>query len=100
MKWLWSKIGRWKIVRWLWSIIYKKHLWDDFHKCHRTVIKVKGWRTAIVDSKTQRYTITPCIFPWEKKGFKEWKKAKEEWEKSINQKIFNYSVKSEDTRTI
>ena len=46
----------------LWYWIYKKWLWDDFYKAYDKVIKVKGWRTAIVQNPTGRKTITPCFW--------------------------------------
>jgi len=36
------------IICCLWSLIYRKWLWDIYHKKHYKVIKVKGWRTALV----------------------------------------------------
>jgi len=45
-----------KILIPIWSIVFKKWL-DD-----RKVVKVKGWRTALVEGeKVSRCTITPCF---------------------------------------
>lgn len=50
-----------KIKNHLWAIVWYR--WMTTASGHRrTVVKVKGWRTAIVDSKVERrQTITPCF---------------------------------------
>lgn len=50
-------------TRYLWSIIYKKWLWCSYTKKYYKVIKVKGWRTAIIDNGCSRKSRTP-IFWW------------------------------------
>lgn len=55
-----------KIARWLWAIIWKKWLWNDFYQEYGKVIKVKGWRTALVETPTSRVTITPLFWPLKK----------------------------------
>ncbi len=48
----------------IWKLVWLKWLWSDYFKCYATVIKVKGWRTAIVEWKgCSRMTISPC-FLW------------------------------------
>lgn len=45
-----------KILIPIWSIVFRKWLHDI------RVVKVKGWRTALVEGeKVSRYTITPCF---------------------------------------
>jgi hypothetical protein len=46
-----------KFTRFLWATLWSK--WLDGDK----VVKVKGWRTAIVDGRGNRRTISPC-FLW------------------------------------
>ena len=50
-----------RFVIWFWTVAWKRWLVD--RKGNRmTVVKVKGWRTAIVDSKGgSRKTISPCF---------------------------------------
>jgi len=57
------KIGRLKIIRWLWALIYRKYLWDYHYKSYSKVIRVKGWRTALIEMPKVRYrkTISPCF---------------------------------------
>jgi hypothetical protein len=43
----------------IFSIVWKKRLWDDYHKYYKQVIKVKGWRTALIcDQWGGRETVT------------------------------------------
>jgi len=53
-------LGRSKFIRWVWSRVYRKHLY--FYNYHWKVIRVKSWRTAIVEAPTNRMTITPCFW--------------------------------------
>ena len=52
-------MGKSKVIIWLWSFIWQRWLTD------KKVIKVKGWRTAIVESAKwggDRQTISPCFW--------------------------------------
>lgn len=50
-----------RLVMWLWSIAWRKWMLDSRGN-RLTVVNVKGWRTAIVESKWEsRKTITPCF---------------------------------------
>lgn len=50
-----------RLVMWFWSIVWKRWL-VDYRGSPLTVVKVKGWRTAIVESNSEpRKTITPCF---------------------------------------
>ena len=50
------------MLKLLYKIIYRKWLWNDFHKCHDTVLEVKGWRTARVETKGgSRKLMSPCF---------------------------------------
>ena len=52
-----------RIAIFLWSRIYKKWLWDDFFNDYERVLKVRGWRTALVVRKSgSRHTMTPCFW--------------------------------------
>ena len=54
----------------LFSLIWHRRLWTEhwYHPGHwkrMPVIKVKGWRTAIVDQfHGERATITFCLWRW------------------------------------
>ena len=50
------------MIEWLWSMIYRKWLLNDFCGNYNKVLKVRGWRTALVESCTDRKTITPCFW--------------------------------------
>lgn len=51
------------ITRWLFSIIYKRWLWSSYSKTYSEVIKVKGWRTALIErGGYERLTITPIFW--------------------------------------
>lgn len=54
-----------KLTRWLFSIVYYRWLGHDFYKCQANIIKVKGWRTALVNWGSQRNTITICFGKFE-----------------------------------
>lgn len=51
---------------WLWSVVWWRWMrGPGGHK--RRVVRVKGWRTAVVESNLEmRVTITPCfsVFGW------------------------------------
>ena len=50
-----------RLVIWLWSVVWSRWL-IDCKGSKMTVVKVKGWRTAIVESRCEsRKTITPCF---------------------------------------
>ncbi len=58
-----DKIGKFFLLRILFSIIYRKWLWNDFHKNYDKVIIVRGWRLALVDSKCGgRRTMSPVFW--------------------------------------
>ena len=53
-------------TRWLFSKVYKNWLADSYYahgaKKSRRVIKVKGWRCALVETYSgQRTTMSPCF---------------------------------------
>jgi len=52
-----------KPLCWLFALVYRLWLWDEWHQTHARVIRVKGRRTALIDCKGQRRTMTPC-FLW------------------------------------
>lgn len=54
-----------RVLCWLFSIIYRRWLWEDWYKEYATPLKVKGWRTALVGygrDLGMRKTITPCFW--------------------------------------
>lgn len=51
-----------KFLCFLFSKIYKKWLFDSFSGKYWKPIKVKGWRTALVDLNGRRQTTTPCFW--------------------------------------
>ncbi len=55
------------MIKWIFSIIWSQRLWIDKEAGKKyTVIKVKGWRTAVLDSWTgSRSTNTFCLFSWD-----------------------------------
>jgi hypothetical protein len=62
-KLIFNEIGKNKFIIWIWWKIYKKWLYVSFYKKYSTVIKVKGWRTALVeDAGKHRSTITPIFW--------------------------------------
>lgn len=51
-----------KTVKWLYSKVWKRWLWNDFYQCYDTVLEVKGWRTARIESKGgARQISSPCF---------------------------------------
>jgi hypothetical protein len=54
------------VLCFVFSLIYKRWLYDDYSKSFDTVVKVKGWRTALVDSKGgSRRSMSPCFWIFE-----------------------------------
>lgn len=51
-----------RVLCWLFAIIYRRWLWDDWCGKPATVIKVRGWRTAIIQIAGQRRTMTACFW--------------------------------------
>jgi len=52
------------MVNKLWSVIFKKWLWDNWNKEYYKVIKVKAWNVALVEGKYgTRITIMPHLTP-------------------------------------
>jgi len=48
-----------KLTRFLWSVIWDKWLWNSYYHDYFTVVKVKGWRTAIVEYRgIEKHTMT------------------------------------------
>ena len=43
------------MINWLWSKV-----WRNYLEPGDKIIKVKGWRTALVQNGGRRLTITPC----------------------------------------
>ena len=68
------KNNNWNIQRFLiplFTFIYWEYLWDESHevKYRRHIVKVRGWRTMLVDDRGHgRMTISP-IFKVGKKYF-------------------------------
>jgi hypothetical protein len=51
-----------KVVNVIWALIWRKWLWNSYDQDYEKVIKVKGWRTAIVQDKSaHRRSISPCF---------------------------------------
>lgn len=50
-----------KFVILVWSVVWRKWLICPYSQKKRTVIKVKGWRTAIIKTNNHVETITPCF---------------------------------------
>lgn len=49
------------LVGWLWGLMWRRWM-TDCNGNRLTVVRVKGWRTAVVESKTEpRKTMTPCF---------------------------------------
>ena len=51
-----------KFIIKIFTIIYKRWLWNDFFQDYDTIIIVKGWRKFLVETKTSRMTISPCFW--------------------------------------
>lgn len=53
-------MGRWRFVIWIWSRVYRKWLRQRDGEGYDRVVLVKGWRTALVDTRGgSRMTISP-----------------------------------------
>lgn len=55
-----------RLLGWLWSAVWRRWMLDSRGRKLR-VVRVKGWRTALVEGYYgERQTITPCfsIFRW------------------------------------
>ena len=59
------RVGRHPLLCWLWARVYRRWLWNDFYGTHDKVLRVIGWRTALVSSvtKTGRETSRRCMMP-------------------------------------
>jgi len=54
---LWSKI-----IKTIYSFVYRKWLWNEHSRSYDKVLEVKGWRTARIETKSgQRYVTSPCF---------------------------------------
>lgn len=53
-----------RFLCYLYSLVYRRWLWNDYFQDYDKVIRVNSWRTAIVDVHgCHRQTITP-LFWW------------------------------------
>ena len=50
------------LTRWLFRLIYRRWLWDSHFKMYARIIKVKGWRTALVDWDGCERKLYPLVF--------------------------------------
>lgn len=63
-----SRVGRHPLLCWLWARVYRRWLWNEWYGNHDKVLRVIGWRTALVASgrapeyRGQRRYITPCFW--------------------------------------
>jgi len=56
------------MLRYIFAIVWKKRLYDYHTGKQSKVIKVKGWKSALIDTPSgQRMGIMFCLFPWEYK---------------------------------
>lgn len=52
----------------IFRIVYRRWLWDKSNGTYSRVIRVKSWRTALIERVTkrgtpgQRWTISPCFW--------------------------------------
>lgn len=57
-----------RFLCWLFAIVYRRWLWNPYYKNHDRVLRVKGWRTALVITGSlpfphgQRRTMTACFW--------------------------------------
>ena len=51
-----------RMLCWIFAVVYRRWLWDDWAGKPATVVKVKGWRTALIDSSRGRSTMTPLFW--------------------------------------
>jgi len=50
------------MIKWLYSQVWKHWLWNEFYQTYDKVIKVYGWRTALVEAKSGARKVTsPCF---------------------------------------
>ena len=62
------RVGRHPLLCRLWSRVYRRWLWNEFYGTHDRVLRVIGWRTALVCSVTKsgreasRRGMTPCFW--------------------------------------
>jgi len=54
-------MGKNKYIIWLWSLVWRRSLQPT-----DKVIKVKGWRTGLIDTKWGQRSTVQFIMPWEK----------------------------------
>lgn len=56
------------VLCFLFSVVYRRWLWNDWTGTYDKVLRVKGWRTAVITAVTksgiqlQRRTMTPCFW--------------------------------------
>jgi hypothetical protein len=52
-----------RMLCWLFSMVYRRWLWNDWHQNYDTVTHVLGWRTARVVTKSGSVRcMTPCFW--------------------------------------
>ena len=52
------------LLKRLWALVYRRWLYDDYYKNYYKVLRVKGWRSALVERKSgERMSLSPC-FLW------------------------------------
>lgn len=52
------------LARWLFSVVYRRWLWDHWHKNYCRVIRVTSWRSALLESRNgrERRHMTACFW--------------------------------------
>ena len=60
-----------RMINWIFSKIWRRRLKDDFTGRQYKVVKVTGWRTAIVDSPSgnRMHTTFLGVWKWQKKSY-------------------------------
>ena len=54
------------MIKIIFSFVWRKWLYDYHTGKQSKVIKVRGWRSALIDKPFgQRMGVTFCLFPWE-----------------------------------
>ncbi len=62
------RVGRHPLLCRLWARVYRRWLWNDFYGTHDKVLRVIGWRTALVVNVSKsgrevgRHCVTPCFW--------------------------------------
>jgi len=59
----WADVAQ-ALMRSVFALVYRRWLWDHWHKNHYRVVRVTSWRSALLESRNglQRRHMTACFW--------------------------------------